>query len=120
MSHIREQRPLRGLILLAAVAVALLLTACHSEASKSEPAEIVTTRFSVEGMTCDSCNQAIQGAVGKLAGVESCVADFQTGTAVVRHDAGAVPVATLQETIDRLGYQSKPEAAKTPEPAASQ
>ena len=60
----------------------------------------------VEGMTCNSCNTAVEMAVNKLDGVESVQADFQTKKAVVKFDNNKVEVKEIIGAINNLGYQT--------------
>jgi len=47
-------------------------------------AELVTLRFSVQGMTCQGCVNAVQTVVSRLDGVASCDVSLQDNSAVVR------------------------------------
>jgi copper ion binding protein len=60
----------------------------------------------VEGMTCSSCNTAVEIAVKKLDGVERVKADFQHKNAIVEFDPEKVEVNKITEAIDKLGYKS--------------
>jgi copper chaperone CopZ len=79
-----------------ALLLALLAAACAAP-------EPVTTRLTVGGMVCDSCEQGICAAVGKLDGVTACAADHAAGAVEVEHDP-RTPPETIAAAITRLGY----------------
>jgi Cu+-exporting ATPase len=82
--------------------LALALAACGAEP------QVRTTRFAVDGMVCDSCEEAICARVGKLEGVVACAADHAAGAAEVRHDPARAPVASIAAAIASLGYTAAP------------
>lgn len=84
-----------------ALALALL-------AGCSKPAESRTSEFTVGGMVCGSCEQAICAEVRKLDGVEDCAADHAAGAATVRHDPGRAAPEAIAAAIARLGYTAAP------------
>jgi len=64
----------------------------------------VETTLAVAGMTCQSCEQAIQAEVGKLAGVSAVKADHAAGTVLVSYRPGAADLAAVGAAIEKLGY----------------
>ncbi|MBZ5709466.1 heavy-metal-associated domain-containing protein [Nannocystis pusilla] len=84
---------------------ALVLTL--AAACAGEP-QVRTTRFSVGGMVCHSCEEGICASVRKLDGVLECTADFKAGAAEVRHDPARVPAAEIAGAITKLGYTASP------------
>jgi len=62
----------------------------------------VSTVYSVPGMTCQHCVNAITSEVGQVPGVHSVVVDLQAKTVTV--DAPTVDDATLRAAIDEAGY----------------
>lgn len=64
-----------------------------------------TTTFAVEGMVCESCEQAIHDAVTQLPGVKSCTASHRQKSATVVFDPKQVSVDQLRKTVAKLGYQ---------------
>ncbi|ORX37325.1 E1-E2 ATPase-domain-containing protein [Kockovaella imperatae] len=64
------------------------------------------TTFSVEGMTCSSCSNAISTALRDLSGIESVNIDVMGNSAVIVH-SGSLPISQLIETIENLGYEAK-------------
>ncbi len=85
-------------------ALLALAVAAASLACEREPRAMVTTTLHVEGMVCDSCEQAIAAEVAKLPGVESCEADHVAKSAVVRHDPAEASVDAIAAAIEKLGY----------------
>ena len=62
------------------------------------------TVITVAGMTCGHCVSAVQGEIGKLAGVTSVQVDLSTGA--VRITADPMPDgAALSAAVDEAGYQ---------------
>ncbi|MPZ83210.1 MAG: heavy metal transport/detoxification protein [Actinophytocola sp.] len=64
---------------------------------------MTTTTFSVPEISCDTCKNAIEGAVGPVAGVETVQVDVSTKTVTVHHDDRA-PIQRLVEVIEDQGY----------------
>lgn len=62
------------------------------------------TIFQVEGMSCAHCEQAVQGAVGKLSGVKTVHADRLKKTAEVEYDPGLTPAAAIKAAIEDQGF----------------
>ncbi|MDR0642240.1 MAG: sulfite exporter TauE/SafE family protein [Treponema sp.] len=61
--------------------------------------------FRIGGMTCINCQNRIEGALKKTAGVEDAVVSFSAGTAVVTYRAGAVDLGGIKAAIEALGYR---------------
>ena len=77
-------------------------------------------RYSIGGMSCARCEQAVEQGLLKLDGVEYVTASFSKGTADVVFDADRVSRQTIEETVARLGYaaeggkqKSTPKAQRT-------
>lgn len=85
-------------------ALLALMTAAAALACGRPPRALITTTLRVEGMVCDSCEQAIAAEVGKLPGVESCTADHVAKSAVVRHDPAEASADAIAAAIEKLGY----------------
>jgi copper ion binding protein len=69
--------------------------------SQHKEVTIVATVYSVSGMTCQHCVEAITSEIGQVDGVDSVVVDLAAKTVTVDGDAddGAVRAA-----IDEAGY----------------
>ncbi len=64
-----------------------------------------TTVIKINGMTCRHCTSSVEEALGKRAGVESVVADLESGTATVVHDERATEDA-LRALIEEIGFET--------------
>lgn len=96
-------------------ALSLALVACNPSApgpsaSPQARGPAQTATFAIEGMTCDSCAQAITETLERHPGVVSAQVSFDTRTAVVRY-AGTSPDA-LEAAIESLGYEAEPSEAE--------
>lgn len=58
--------------------------------------------YTVDGMTCDHCVNAITGEVEKVAGVVGVAVDLQTKSVEVTGET--LDDATIREAIDDAGY----------------
>lgn len=67
--------------------------------------DVTTTSmtFDVEGMSCSGCENAIQQAVRKLAGVSSCTASHESGTVTVEATNDA-DVEAIADAIAKLNF----------------
>ena len=63
-----------------------------------------TAQLQVSGMTCASCVEKIEKAIGQLDGVSRVVVNLSTGTARVEHDPSLASLAEIKRTIRELGY----------------
>ena len=63
-----------------------------------------TAQLQVSGMTCASCVEKIEKAIGQLDGVSRVVVNLSTGTARVEHDPSLALLAEIKRTIRELGY----------------
>ena len=69
--------------------------------------EITVLTLPVTGMTCESCNNAVELAVGRVNGVEGVSADYIKGEAMVAFDENSTSAADIVEAINKLGYGAK-------------
>ena len=63
-----------------------------------------TAQLQVSGMTCASCVEKIEKAIGQLDGVSRVVVNLSTGMARVEHDPSLALLAEIKRTIRELGY----------------
>jgi len=63
-----------------------------------------TDQLQISGMSCASCVEKIEKAVGQLDGVTRAVVNLSTGTARVEHDPLLAPLSKIKKTIRELGY----------------
>ncbi|WAL72606.1 cation transporter [Kitasatospora sp. YST-16] len=76
---------------------------CSTTATAAAPAA-VTTVFTVAGMTCGHCEQAVGKAVGALEGVQAVRVDVKGGLVSVDSAAGLADEA-VRAAIDEAGYE---------------
>jgi copper ion binding protein len=61
------------------------------------------TTYTVSGMTCDHCVNAVRTEVGRLDGVTEVSVDLTTGAVVVTSE-GPLDEQTVGAAIDEAGY----------------
>lgn len=64
---------------------------------------MITTTYSVNGMTCDHCVRAVTTELVQLPGVRSVDVDLASGAVTVASD-GPLDVESVREAIDEAGY----------------
>jgi len=75
-----------------------------------EPQEIVQSgaltsiEFSVEGMTCEGCENAIAGSVNQLLGIACVEASHTEANTIVTCDTTVVSIGEIDEAIASAGY----------------
>jgi len=64
----------------------------------------VTSTYTVTGMTCAHCVQAVTGEISELPGVDTVAVDLAAGTVTV---TSASPLATedVRSAVDEAGYE---------------
>lgn len=67
----------------------------------------------VTGMTCSACSARIEKKVGKLAGIAQVHVNLLKNTMTVSFDPQILPLSTIVETIQDMGYGASLPAAKT-------
>jgi copper ion binding protein len=63
-----------------------------------------TTTLVAPDISCEHCQQAIEGALGKLAGVNTVGVDILTKTVNLRYDPQKVTLTKIEEVLDDTGY----------------
>jgi copper chaperone len=63
--------------------------------------------LNVKGMSCDHCVKAVEGSVGKLAGINEVKVHLDAGKVEVAFDKEKVSLETIKEAIDDQGYDVK-------------
>lgn len=64
----------------------------------------VTNIYSVTGMTCGHCVQAVTGELTKLPGVRDVQVELSTGAVSVTSD-GPLPIDEVRAAVDEAGYE---------------
>ncbi len=63
-----------------------------------------TTTLVAPDISCEHCQHAIEGAVGKMPGVSNVKVDIPTKMVQVNYDPQKVNVAKIEEVLDDIGY----------------
>jgi len=64
----------------------------------------VTSTYTVNGMTCGHCIDAVTGELSRLPGVHDVQVELPTGMVVVTSD-GPLPIDEVRLAIDEAGYE---------------
>jgi len=64
----------------------------------------MTTTLTVEGMSCDGCEESVTDALESVTGVEHAEADRDADRATVRGDAD---LDELVEAVEDAGYEAR-------------
>ncbi len=72
-----------------------------------------TQTFAIEGMTCASCAQTIEKAVGKLSGVDKASVNLATEKMQVSYNASAISVSDVTGAVSNSGYAAVLETTET-------
>lgn len=64
-----------------------------------------TKTLDVQGMSCNHCKMAVEGALKKLDGVSSAEAHVKAGKVDVTFDASKVTLAAMKDAIEEQGYE---------------
>jgi P-type Cu+ transporter len=70
----------------------------------SPTSNTVDIAFPVTGMTCASCVNRVEKAIGKVAGVERAAVNLATERATVSYDPDQTTMAALATAVERAGY----------------
>lgn len=63
-----------------------------------------TTTLVAPDISCEHCQHAIEGAVGKMEGVKNVKVDIPTKTVHVNYNTQKVNVVKIEEVLDDIGY----------------
>ena len=63
-----------------------------------------STTLVAPDISCEHCQRAIEGSVGKLPGVRSVKVDIATKTVHLDYDSQQVTLAKIEEVLDDIGY----------------
>src|SRR5215218_1720110 len=80
----------------------------------------VDVSFPVTGMTCASCVNRVEKAIGKVPGIERAAVNLATERATVTYDPRQTTVADIAAAVERAGYgvADLPGEPFAPEPAS--
>jgi len=65
---------------------------------------IADVTFSVEGMSCKSCENKVIASVSKLSGVKDVSANFTEGRVSVRFEVDKIELSRIQKAVEAVGY----------------
>ncbi|XP_073707290.1 copper-transporting ATPase 2 [Garra rufa] len=74
--------------------------------SRSNSARIQTATIRIEGMTCNSCVQAIEGMVSQRAGVRTIKVYLQEKKGIVTFDSSVTCAEELRAAIEDMGFEA--------------
>jgi len=60
--------------------------------------------FTINGMTCASCEEHVNHEVNKVAGIISSNASYENGKAVVEYDSSKTNISEIEKAINSTGY----------------
>jgi len=66
--------------------------------------DMITKNYTVQGMTCGHCADAVTEEVNKIDGVESVAVDVESGTVLVV-SAAALDPTRVAAAVDEAGYE---------------
>jgi Cu+-exporting ATPase len=60
----------------------------------------------ISGMTCASCANSVQRAIGKLDGIQEVVVNYAAGKAKVVYDTSRTRISEIKSAVARAGYKA--------------
>ena len=63
-----------------------------------------STSLVAPDISCEHCQHAIEGAVGKLEGANSVKVDIPSKTVDINYDPEKVTLTKIEEVLDDVGY----------------
>ena len=66
----------------------------------------VQKTFNIEGMTCASCAQTVEKAVGKLSGVSTVSVNLATEKMQIHYDPATVTASSITQAVADAGYEA--------------
>ncbi|NQY75181.1 MAG: heavy-metal-associated domain-containing protein [Candidatus Margulisbacteria bacterium] len=84
----------------------------HIDPQQQSPSQTDTTQhtqttFTVDGMTCSSCESKLSKSLTSIKGIYSCEADAASGRVDIVYDKEAVSFNKIQEAVESVGYTAK-------------
>ena len=78
-----------------------------------DPSDLITTRLSIQGMSCAACSGRVARALSARPGVADAQVNLLAGTASIRHEPTLSP-ADLAQAVTKLGYPAAIPQEATP------
>jgi P-type Cu+ transporter len=85
------------------------------EAAPAPISSVMATQLGIEGMHCASCVARVERELRTVPGVVDASVNLGSEEARVTFSAGAVPVAQLEQAVERAGYHAHEKAAQPAE-----
>lgn len=95
-----------GILLLYLILQAELIRFIPKKPKQMKTTNKTTKTYKIDGMTCNHCVANVERNLTNLPDIEEVSVDLQKGTATVN---GTASEATIEETVNSLGYQYKGE-----------
>ena len=67
--------------------------------------KLTTLEFSIDGMTCASCEEHIEHEVNKLTGISSVSASYDDANTIVKYDSTQTSLKEISAAIGTTGYK---------------
>lgn len=97
----------KSLLIFSMALISLISCSTGSETTqKVAVSEPIPLTIYIDGMTCESCNNAVNTALGELEGVSDVEADYITGKVTLKWQRELVSTDVLLATIEKLGYKA--------------
>jgi copper chaperone CopZ len=71
---------------------------------ETEQANIRTTEFAINGMTCSGCEEHVNHEVNKLTGILNTTVSYEKGNAIVEFDKTITDIQEIEKAIAKAGY----------------
>ena len=71
----------------------------------NENSEILESKFYIEGMTCEGCQEYINHSVNYLKGVIQIKSSYKKGTSIVKYDKSKITKKDIEKAINATGYK---------------
>jgi Cd2+/Zn2+-exporting ATPase len=68
-------------------------------------AESQIKTYTIEGLSCSDCAARIQGAVGQMENIQECTVDPLAGTITVHLSTLEIPLAEIEQIVDKTGHR---------------
>lgn len=82
------------------------LMAMPQTANTQQFSQVECAEFEVKGMTCESCELHVTGAINGLTGIQSVKTSYANNNTVVEFDPKQVNISQIQQAIDSTGYET--------------
>ncbi|ALO17177.1 Copper-ion-binding protein [Salinivirga cyanobacteriivorans] len=87
------------------LSITILISCNNKEKDQgTTSSDLQQVEMTIEGMTCNGCEQTIEANVMKLDGIKSIKADHETGKASLEYDAANADMAEIKKVIAEKGY----------------